>query len=80
MANLDATELLDKHLKENTANGNMHPGDNWYEKDYREAEDLVWGDSPTLTGTALKRCLRTAHTYGKRRVCSYWGNLTLRAQ
>ena len=43
MANLDATELLDKHLKENTANGNMHPGENWYEKDYREAEDLVWG-------------------------------------
>lgn len=43
MANLDATELLDKHLKENTANGNMHPTENWYEKDYREAEDLVWG-------------------------------------
>ena len=43
MANLDATELLDKHLKENTAKGNMHPGYNWYEKDYREAEDLVWG-------------------------------------
>jgi len=43
MANLDATELLDKHLKENTANGNMHPSENWYEKDYREAEDLVWG-------------------------------------
>jgi len=43
MANLDATDLLDKHLKENTANGNMHPGENWYEKDYREAEDLVWG-------------------------------------
>ncbi len=43
MANLDATDMLDKHLKENTANGNMHPGENWYEKDYREAEDLVWG-------------------------------------
>ena len=43
MANLDATELLDKHLKENTANGNMHPSENWYEKDYRGAEDLVWG-------------------------------------
>ena len=42
MANSDATELLDKHIKENTANGNMHPGENWYEKDYREAEDLVW--------------------------------------
>jgi len=36
---------LDKHLKENTANGNMHPGENWYEKDYREAEDLVWAFS-----------------------------------
>ncbi len=43
MTNQDAAELLDKHLKENTANGNMHPGENWYEKDYREAEDLVWG-------------------------------------
>lgn len=43
MTNPDAAELLDKHLKENTANGNMHPGENWYEKDYREAEDLVWG-------------------------------------
>ena len=42
MANSDAAELLDKHIKENTANGNMHPGENWYEKDYREAEDLVW--------------------------------------
>lgn len=41
MANLDATQLFDKHLKENTANGNMHPSENWYEKDYREAEDLV---------------------------------------
>lgn len=41
--NLDATQLLDKHLKENTANGNMHPSENWYEKDYRDAEDLVWG-------------------------------------
>ena len=41
--NLDATQLLDKHLKENTANGNMHPGENWYEKDYRDAEDIVWG-------------------------------------
>ncbi len=43
MTSIDATTLLDKHLKENTANGNMHPGENWYEKDYREAEDLVWG-------------------------------------
>ena len=42
MSNADLVELLDKHLKENTANGNMHPGENWYEKDYREAEDLVW--------------------------------------
>ena len=42
MSNQDATEFLDKHIKENTANGNMHPGENWYEKDYREAEDLVW--------------------------------------
>ncbi len=42
MANTDAAELLDKHIKENTANGNMHPGENWYEKDYREAEELVW--------------------------------------
>lgn len=41
--NLDATELLDKHLKENTVNGNIHPSENWYEKDYRDAEDLVWG-------------------------------------
>ncbi len=43
MTNLDATGLLDKHLKENTANGNMHPSENWYEKDYRDAEDIVWG-------------------------------------
>lgn len=43
MTNLDATQLLDKHLKENTANGNMHPSENWYEKDYRDAEDIVWG-------------------------------------
>lgn len=42
MANQDATELFDRHIKENTANGNMHPGENWYEKDYREAEDIVW--------------------------------------
>ena len=42
MANLDAVERLDRHIKENTANGNMHPGENWYEKDYREAEDIVW--------------------------------------
>lgn len=40
---LDATELLDKHLKENTVNGNAHPSENWYEKDYRDAEDIVWG-------------------------------------
>jgi hypothetical protein len=45
MSNADLVELLDKHLKENTANGNMHPGENWYEKDYREAEDLVWAFS-----------------------------------
>jgi len=45
MSNDDLVELLDKHLKENTANGNMHPGENWYEKDYREAEDLVWAFS-----------------------------------
>ena len=42
MTSNDAAGLLDKHLKENTANGNMHPGENWYEKDYREAEDLIW--------------------------------------
>ncbi|MGB2693444.1 MAG: hypothetical protein WBC96_13205, partial [Thermodesulfobacteriota bacterium] len=41
--NLDSTQLLDKHLKEHTANGNMHPSENWYEKDYRDAEDIVWG-------------------------------------
>ena len=41
MANIDAVELFDRHLKENTANGNMHPGENWYERDYREAEDLA---------------------------------------
>jgi hypothetical protein len=43
MTNLDSTGLLDKHLKENTVNGNMHPSENWYEKDYRDAEDIVWG-------------------------------------
>ncbi|MEM7008975.1 MAG: hypothetical protein AAF462_07565 [Thermodesulfobacteriota bacterium] len=42
MASQEAAALLDKHIKENTANGNMHPSENWYEKDYREAEDLVW--------------------------------------
>ena len=42
MTNLDAVERLDRHIKENTANGNMHPGENWYEKDYREAEDIIW--------------------------------------
>lgn len=41
MSNMDAVELLDRHLRENTANGNMHPGENWYERDYREAEDLL---------------------------------------
>lgn len=43
MTNFDATNLLDEHLKEYTANGNMHPSENWYEKDYRKAEDIVWG-------------------------------------
>ena len=39
--NTDAVDMLDRHIKENTANGNMHPGENWYERDYREAEDMV---------------------------------------
>ena len=52
--NLDATELLDKHLKENTANGNAHPSENWYEKDYRQAEDIVWGFTD-LNWHALKK-------------------------
>lgn len=41
MTNIDAIEYFDRHLKENTANGNMHPGEIWYERDYREAEDMV---------------------------------------
>lgn len=41
MTNTDAIEMLDRHIKENTANGNMHPGENWYERDYRDAEDLI---------------------------------------
>lgn len=39
--NTDAVDMLDKHIKENTANGNMHPGENWYERDYRDAEGMV---------------------------------------
>ena len=41
MTNTDAVDMLDRHIKENTANGNMHPGENWYERDYRDAEDMV---------------------------------------
>ena len=41
MTSNDIVEILDNHIKENTANGNMHPGENWYERDYREAEDMV---------------------------------------
>lgn len=37
----DAVEMLDRHIKENTANGNMHPGENWYERDFREAENMI---------------------------------------
>lgn len=54
MASLDATQLFDKLLKENTANGNMHPSENWYEKDYRDAEGLVWGFTD-LNWHALKK-------------------------
>ncbi len=45
MTNTDAVETLDRHIKENTANGNMHPGENWYERDYRDAEDMIVGFS-----------------------------------
>ena len=41
MTNTDAVEMLDRHIKENTANGNMHPGEDWYERDYRDAEDMI---------------------------------------
>lgn len=41
MTNTDAVDMLDRHIKENTANGNMHPGENWYERDYRDAEEMV---------------------------------------
>jgi hypothetical protein len=41
MTNTDAVEMLDRHIKENTANGNVHPGENWYERDYRDAEDMI---------------------------------------
>ena len=37
----DPVEILDLHIKEHTANGNMHPGENWYERDYREGEDVL---------------------------------------
>lgn len=43
MNKLDATEIFDRHIKEHTANGNMHPSENWYEREYREGEDLLMG-------------------------------------
>ncbi len=45
MTNTEAVDMLDRHIKENTVNGNMHPGENWYERDYRDAEDMIVGFS-----------------------------------
>ena len=36
-----AEEYFDRHLIEKTSNGNLHPSDDWYERDYRDAEDML---------------------------------------
>ena len=40
---MDATEQLDRHIKEHTANGNMHPGENWYERDFNDGAGILAG-------------------------------------
>jgi hypothetical protein len=51
---MDGTELFDRHLKEHTANGNIHPGENWYERDFRDGEHILGGFSD-LDWHALKK-------------------------
>lgn len=41
MKKLDTMEIFDRHIKEHTANGNMHPSEDWYEREYREGEDIL---------------------------------------
>lgn len=49
-----STELFDRHIKEHTANGNMHPSEDWYEKGYRDGENIILGFSD-LDWHALKK-------------------------
>ncbi len=51
---VDGTELFDRHIKEHTANGNMHPGENWYERDFREGDGILGGFTD-LDWHALKK-------------------------
>ena len=36
-----AEGYFDRHLQEKTSNGNLHPSDDWYERDYRDAEEIL---------------------------------------
>ena len=54
MRKMDATEYFDRHIKEHTANGNIHPGDNWYEQDFHEGRGILTGFSD-LDWHALKK-------------------------
>ncbi|OGE20574.1 MAG: hypothetical protein A3J42_01740 [Candidatus Dadabacteria bacterium RIFCSPHIGHO2_12_FULL_53_21] len=51
---MDGTELFDRHIKEHTANGNIHPGENWYEVDFREGDGILAGFTD-LDWHALKK-------------------------
>ncbi|MCA9808986.1 MAG: hypothetical protein KC473_01490 [Candidatus Dadabacteria bacterium] len=37
----EIAELLDRHIKENTSNGNAAPGKAWFEEDYARAAELL---------------------------------------
>jgi hypothetical protein len=51
---VESTELFDRHLKEHTANGNIHPGENWYEKDFHEGE-IILAEFSDLDWHSLKK-------------------------
>lgn len=66
---VDGTELFDRHLKEHTANGNIHPGENWYERDYRDG-DLILGGFTDLDWHSLRK-LFGSRTHIWQEACVY---------
>lgn len=41
MRRQDITEILDRHIKEHTSNGNAGPGEGWYDEGYVRAAELL---------------------------------------